>query len=83
VLVGLVVAIKFYSDDYFTNSIYSNLGGITADELNFLETHFLRLIGYNLVVNKIAYKESMKTMKKSYERYIKLKKQARVTKVVL
>eukprot|EP00831_Metopus_contortus_P028320 TRINITY_DN23569_c0_g2_i6.p1 TRINITY_DN23569_c0_g2~~TRINITY_DN23569_c0_g2_i6.p1 ORF type:complete len:184 (+),score=19.81 TRINITY_DN23569_c0_g2_i6:268-819(+) len=51
ILAAMVVAIKFHDDQYFDNVFYSQLGGVTLGELNFLEVQMLFLLRFNLVVD--------------------------------
>jgi hypothetical protein len=54
-LVGTMVAAKFYEDRVLTNSYYAKVGGIPLAELNALEHLFLRHIHHNLVVDQEEY----------------------------
>lgn len=49
---SIVLAIKINEDDYYSNSYYSKVGGISIKELNNLEYDFVKLIRYNLFVNE-------------------------------
>lgn len=40
-LVALVVAIKYNEDDYFINTDYAEIGGVSLGELNRMEAEFL------------------------------------------
>ncbi|KAG0170901.1 hypothetical protein DFQ30_001789 [Apophysomyces sp. BC1015] len=46
-----MVASKFFSDVFFTNSRYAKVGGLPVAELNELELEFLRLNDFNLNVS--------------------------------
>lgn len=48
---SIVLAIKINEDDYYSNSYYSKVAGISVKELNVLEFDFVRLIRYNLFIN--------------------------------
>merc|ERR1719327_2300008 len=52
---ALVVASKFYDDEYYSNSWYGRVGGVNAPELNILEVAFLKLIKFKLVVTPQEY----------------------------
>jgi len=54
-LASVLVAVKFYDDQYFNNKFFSKVGGISVDELNVLETEFLFLINFNLFVDVDLY----------------------------
>ncbi|KAI8991123.1 cyclin PHO80-like protein, partial [Mycotypha africana] len=47
-IASLVVASKFTSDVYYTNSRYAKVGGLSVAELNQLELEFLFLIKFRL-----------------------------------
>ncbi|KAK9766259.1 cyclin-like protein interacting with PHO85 [Basidiobolus ranarum] len=51
VIVGIMVASKFFSDVYYTNVRYAKVGGIPVKELNVLELEFLRLNQYQMNVS--------------------------------
>ncbi|ORZ03965.1 cyclin-domain-containing protein [Syncephalastrum racemosum] len=50
VISGIMVASKFFSDVFFTNTRYAKVGGLPVAELNALELEFLVLNEYNLNV---------------------------------
>ncbi|KAI9276958.1 cyclin-domain-containing protein [Phascolomyces articulosus] len=50
VISGIMVASKFFSDIFFTNTRYAKVGGLPVAELNALELEFLHLNDYNLNV---------------------------------
>lgn len=50
-LLALVIAAKFFEDDYYKNSYYSNVGGISTTELNSLELELLTLLEFDLFVS--------------------------------
>jgi hypothetical protein len=50
-----MVAAKFW-DDYFLSSFnYSQIGGISCQEMQMLEHEFLRLLSFNLFVDEPTY----------------------------
>ncbi|CAK0840501.1 unnamed protein product [Prorocentrum cordatum] len=55
VLTSIVVAIKFYDDTYFSNKFYSQVGGVSLTELNYLERQFLGLVDFKLCVEPREY----------------------------
>jgi len=59
-LAAKIVSIKVKEDDFFPNSFYSKLGGVTVEEFNSLENEFLKLIRYKLWTdfNYITYTKS-------------------------
>lgn len=52
ILVSVMVAIKYYDDEYYKNEYYAKVGGLTLKEVNQLEMEFLELINYELFINK-------------------------------
>ena len=51
-LASLLIATKFLDDQYFENSFYATIGGITLKEINMIEKEFLFLINYSLYVSE-------------------------------
>ena len=51
ILGGLLIAIKYNEDDYFSNIFYSKVGGVSKKEIDNLEYEFLTLIDFNLYVS--------------------------------
>ena len=47
-----MVAVKYNEDDYFGNDFYAKVGGVTKNEIKFLEYEFLLRIKFNLYVNE-------------------------------
>lgn len=52
---SIILAIKINEDDYYSNSYYSKVAGVSVKELNNLEYEFVRLIRYNFFVNETIY----------------------------
>ncbi|KAI9249297.1 cyclin-domain-containing protein [Sporodiniella umbellata] len=50
IITGVMVASKFFSDVFYTNTRYAKVGGVPASELNILEIEFLKLNSFNLTV---------------------------------
>lgn len=50
-LASLLVAIKFYSDTFYSNSYFASVGGIPTGELNALERLLLKTLNFELVVS--------------------------------
>ncbi|CCG80811.1 putative Cyclin-dependent protein kinase complex component [Taphrina deformans PYCC 5710] len=50
VITGIVVASKFCSDVFYTNSRYAKVGGLPLSELNHLEFQFLLLNDFRLMI---------------------------------
>ncbi|KAM3134033.1 hypothetical protein pb186bvf_013875 [Paramecium bursaria] len=51
-IVAIMIAIKFYDDEYYKNEYYAKIGGITIKEMSELEKEFLDLIQYQLYVDQ-------------------------------
>jgi hypothetical protein len=47
-LAAMIVSIKVNEDDFYSNSFYSKVGGVSLEEINNLENEFLKLIRYRL-----------------------------------
>ncbi|KAI9487452.1 MAG: cyclin-domain-containing protein [Benjaminiella poitrasii] len=50
-IAGVMVASKFFSDVFFTNTRYAKVGGLPVKELNHLELEFFRMNNYNIYVS--------------------------------
>ncbi|GAA5809599.1 hypothetical protein MFLAVUS_003010 [Mucor flavus] len=50
VITGIMVASKFFSDVFYTNTRYAKVGGLPVSELNALELQFLKLNSFKLNV---------------------------------
>ncbi|KAI8329867.1 cyclin-domain-containing protein [Chlamydoabsidia padenii] len=48
VLCGVMLACKFFSDLFYTNTRYAKVGGLAVEELNRLEVAFLKMNGFVL-----------------------------------
>jgi hypothetical protein len=45
------MAIKYNEDDYYSNTFYAKVGGISLEEVNILEVEFLKMIKYTLFID--------------------------------
>ncbi|KAL1917649.1 uncharacterized protein VTP21DRAFT_4042 [Calcarisporiella thermophila] len=50
IISGVVIASKYFSDVFYTNSRYAKVGGLPVHELNILEREFLVLCEFHLAV---------------------------------
>ena len=50
ILSAMIVAIKYNEDLFYSSTIYAKLGGLSVQELNYLEFHFLILIKFSLFI---------------------------------
>ncbi|KAI8070749.1 cyclin-domain-containing protein [Gongronella butleri] len=51
IIAGVMVASKFFSDIFYTNTRYAKVGGLPVQELNRLEIEFLQLNDFNIAVS--------------------------------
>eukprot|EP00182_Erythrolobus_australicus_P004573 CAMPEP_0185831792 /NCGR_PEP_ID=MMETSP1353-20130828/1709_1 /TAXON_ID=1077150 /ORGANISM="Erythrolobus australicus, Strain CCMP3124" /LENGTH=255 /DNA_ID=CAMNT_0028529901 /DNA_START=667 /DNA_END=1434 /DNA_ORIENTATION=- len=51
-ITAVMLAAKFFDDEYYNNSYYARVGGIPLDEINLLETEFLMAISFELFVSE-------------------------------
>ncbi|KAI8064540.1 cyclin-domain-containing protein [Gongronella butleri] len=51
VIAGIMVATKYFSDVFYTNTRYAKVGGIPVSELNALELAFLHATDYSLHIS--------------------------------
>jgi Cyclin. len=50
IITTTVIVHKFFSDYYYRNSFYAQIGGIKAREMNYLEVEMLGLLDFNLTL---------------------------------
>ena len=62
----IVVADKFWSDVYLTNSDYASIGGLAVDELNKLEHEVLALLGFDLYIDGAMYEDYYRKLRLFY-----------------
>lgn len=51
IIAGTTVSTKFFSDFFYSNSRYARVGGISLQELNYLELQFLILCDFELLIS--------------------------------
>ena len=56
----LLLAIKYNEDVYFTNEHYAKVGGISLEELNYLEYFSFQLLDFNLYISEDIYQKYLK-----------------------
>jgi len=49
-ITSMMLAAKFFDDQYFNNAYFGKVGGVTCKEINLLEIEFLFMINFNLFV---------------------------------
>jgi hypothetical protein len=62
-LVSIMTAAKFFEDEYYSNSHWAEIGGLSLSELNDLELEFLFRIAFNLNVKREQYDAFVKQMR--------------------
>jgi len=65
VLAALVVAIKFHDDQYYNNQYYAMIGGVSLEELNYLEKEILGLTRFSLYVHPSHYFQYYEVLKEN------------------
>jgi len=55
VITSIVLAAKFFDDQYFNNAYYAKIGGVPCAEMNSLELEFLFLTNFSLHVSTESY----------------------------
>lgn len=55
VIASVMVAAKFFDDEYFNNAHYGRVGGVSCKEVNQLEIEFLFMINFDLLVTNELY----------------------------
>lgn len=53
--IGLLVAVKFNEDTYYSNAYYAKVSGLRLQEVNKLERYFLGLLEWKLIVQPEEY----------------------------
>lgn len=57
---SLMVAAKFYDDNFYSNAYYAEVCGLTVKDINRLEGEFLRLLAWNCSVSPGEYEDYRK-----------------------
>lgn len=65
-LASIVSAIKFNEDNYYSNSFYSKIGGITSNELELLEMEFASIINFKYFVKKSLFDKYYRYINNDY-----------------
>ena len=63
---SILISLKFYEDEIFTNSYYSQIAGVSEKELIIMEYDFYILLNFNLFIKE----EIFNTFKKALEKMI-------------
>eukprot|EP01029_Cantina_marsupialis_P029211 TRINITY_DN779950_c0_g1_i1.p1 TRINITY_DN779950_c0_g1~~TRINITY_DN779950_c0_g1_i1.p1 ORF type:complete len:177 (-),score=17.19 TRINITY_DN779950_c0_g1_i1:111-641(-) len=64
---SLMLAAKFFDDEYFVQSHYAEIGGISRDDINDLEVDFLFKINFSLHVTPAEFSRYLGELMKHYE----------------
>lgn len=67
ILTSVVIAIKYNEDEYYSNSFYAKVGGITLKEFNLLEYQFLTSLGFKLYIDEELYLNYKSHLEKNEE----------------
>ena len=55
ILASTVLSLKNNEDDYYSNEYYAKVGGISLDELNYLEYSMIMLLDFNMFIDEETY----------------------------
>jgi len=61
--VATVTAAKLHDDDFYSNALYSKIGGVSTSELLSLEASFLTMIGWRVHVSADAYNHCLERLR--------------------
>ena len=61
-LSAIVVAIKFWDDEYYKKKSYAEIGGVNNRDLNRLEAKFLHYLNYDLTVTPEVFERYTKEL---------------------
>lgn len=56
-ITSVMLAAKFFDDQYFNNAYYAKVGGVPCNEMNILEVEFLFMTNFSLFVTTDTYKQ--------------------------
>jgi hypothetical protein len=56
-ITSVMLAAKFFDDQYFNNAYYAKVGGVPAGEMNTLEVEFLFMTNFSLFVTTDTYRQ--------------------------
>ena len=63
IFTSLLVSIKYNEDEYYSNSFYAKVAGLSLREVNMLENEFLKMMDFKLFVNDetfVKYRDYLK-----------------------
>jgi hypothetical protein len=56
-ITSVMLAAKFFDDQYFNNAYYAKVGGVPCNEMNVLEVEFLFMTNFSLFVDTETYRQ--------------------------
>jgi len=56
-ITSVMLAAKFFDDQYYNNAYYAKVGGVSYSEMNALEVEFLFMLNFDLFVTTETYKQ--------------------------
>lgn len=65
-ITSIMLAAKFYDDQYFNNAYYAKIGGLETSELNSLEAEFVMHIKFRLAVTEGEMSNYYRELQKHY-----------------
>jgi hypothetical protein len=66
IITGIMVAAKFYDDDFYDNGYYAKIGGIPLEEINNMELEYLCLLNFRLLVESGLFLKYYQEMYSNY-----------------
>jgi hypothetical protein len=46
------MSIKYNEDDYYSNTFYAKVGGVSLQEINILEVEFMKMLKYKFFIDE-------------------------------
>lgn len=65
-IVSVMLAAKFFDDQYYNNAYYAQIGGVSCEEINSLEVEFLFMINFSLYVSRETYDQYINELTKHF-----------------
>eukprot|EP01107_Rhizomastix_libera_P000361 TRINITY_DN1063_c0_g1_i1.p1 TRINITY_DN1063_c0_g1~~TRINITY_DN1063_c0_g1_i1.p1 ORF type:complete len:363 (-),score=105.04 TRINITY_DN1063_c0_g1_i1:98-1186(-) len=65
IITTTVVVHKFFSDYYYRNSFYAQIGGIKAKEMNYLEAEMLGMLDFRLYIDEEEFLNTLDSVRQS------------------
>ena len=74
ILTSVLMAIKFNDDIYYDNAFYAKMGGVSIQEMNYLEVGFLSHIQFDLYIHPQVYLDYVNELRSHCCQPVKLEK---------